>query len=214
MRTSVRPTQHEQRHAQHAHHLSMHWERRNLCHILFILSHMHFMAQVWVSSIVIDVNVRFSLSSIFSSVSTCHSLSFSLLSTSCTSSCPLSSTTWSPCKTCATPPRGVTTLATSTPASHVMRPIWWPSASSTTHRVPSSSWSRHRTRTWTTWHSASCSQKHTEDKPITAIQKACQSVSRRLSCSIEQGNLWETNVYQSIGFGVTRNTNSAHSKFF
>ena len=49
---------------------------------------------------------------------------------------------------------------------------------------------------------------------ITAIQKACQSVSRRcLSCSIEQGNLWEKNVDQSVNFGVTRNTYSAHSKF-
>ena len=43
-----------------------------------------------------------------------------------------------------------------------------------------------------TLRSASCSQRHTEDKPITAIQKACQSVSRRrLLCSIEQGNLRE-----------------------
>ena len=50
--------------------------------------------------------------------------------------------------------------------------------------------------------------------PITAIRKACQSVSRHcLSCSIEQGNLWEKNVDQLIGFGVTRNTYSAHSKF-
>ena len=41
-----------------------------------------------------------------------------------------------------------------------------------------------------------------------------QSVSRRcLLCSIEQGNLWERDVDQSIGFGVTRNTYSAHSKF-
>ena len=49
--------------------------------------------------------------------------------------------------------------------------------------------------------------------PITAIRKACQSVSRHcLSCSIEQGNLWE-NVDQLIDFGVTRNTYSAHSKF-
>ena len=63
--------------------------------------------------------------------------------------------------------------------------------------------------------SASCSTKHTENMPITAIRKASQSVSRHcLSCSIEQGNLWEKrNVDQSIGFGVTRNTYSAHSKF-
>ena len=39
-------------------------------------------------------------------------------------------------------------------------------------------------------------------------------VSRRLLCSIEQGNLREErDVDQSIGFGVTRNTYSAHSKF-
>ena len=30
-----------------------------------------------------------------------------------------------------------------------------------------------------TLHSPSCSTKHTENMPITAIQKACQSVSRR-----------------------------------
>ena len=30
-----------------------------------------------------------------------------------------------------------------------------------------------------------------EDKPITANQKACQSVSRRLLCSMDQGNLME-----------------------
>ena len=35
------------------------------------------------------------------------------------------------------------------------------------------------------------SQRHTEDKPITANQKACQSVSRRLLCSMDQGNLME-----------------------
>ena len=86
--------QHEQRHAQHAHHLSMHWERAIFCHTLFI----------WVSSFVIHVHVRFSLSSTFSSsTSTCPSLSSSFPSPSCTSSSTLSSTR-SPCKTCA-PPR-------------------------------------------------------------------------------------------------------------
>ena len=42
------------------------------------------------------------------------------------------------------------------------------------------------------------------------------SVSRHcLSCSIEQGNLWERerDVDQSIVFGATRNTYNAHSKF-
>ena len=108
-------------------------------------------------------------------------------------SCTLSSTTWSSWKACATPPtRGVTTPTTSPPPSQVMSPTSWPSASSTTHRVPSPTLSRHRTRTWMTWHTASCSPRHTEEKPITAIQKACQSVSRRrLLCSMDQGNLRE-----------------------
>ena len=44
--------------------------------------------------------------------------------------------------------------------------------------VPSPSWSLPRTKTWMTWHSASCSQRHTE-------------VSRRLLCSMDQGNLME-----------------------
>ena len=74
-----------------------------------------------------------------------------------------------------------------------MSPTTWSSASSATPRVPSPTLPSHRTWTLlTTLHSASCSPRHTEDKPITAIQKACQSVSRRcLLCSIEQGILWE-----------------------
>ena len=97
-----------------------------------------------------------------------------------------------------------------------MSPTTWPSASSATPRVPYPTLPRHRTWTLTTLQSASCSPRHTEDKPITAIQKACQSLSRLcLLCSIEQGNLWEREreVDQSICFGVTRNTYSAHSKF-
>ena len=133
------------------------------------------------------------LSRFSSSTSTCPFLSSSFPSTSCTASCTLSSTTWSSWKACATPPtRGVTTPTTSPLPSQVTSPNSWPSASSTTHRVPSPTLSRHRTRTWMTWHSASCSQRHTEDKPITANQKACQSVSRRrLLCSMDQGNLME-----------------------
>ena len=148
-------------------------------------------------SLVINISIviheRTSLSRFSSSTSTCPFLSSSFPSTSCTASCTLSSTTWSSWKACATPPtRGVTTPATSPPPSQVMSPTSWPSASSTTHRVPSPTFSRHRTRTWMTWHSASCSQRHTEDKPITANQKACQSVScRRLLCSTDQENLME-----------------------
>ena len=53
-----------------------------------------------------------------------------------------------------------------------------------------------------------------EDKPITAIQKACQSVSRRcLLCSIEQGNLWEKMSISQLVLVSRENTYSAHSKF-
>ena len=46
-----------------------------------------------------------------------------------------------------------------------------------------------------TLRSASCSPKHTENTPITAVRKVCQSVSRLcLSRSIEQGNLWEKEI--------------------
>ena len=67
-----------------------------------------------------------------------------------------------------------------------------------------------------TLRSASCSTKHTENMPITAIRKACQSVSRHcLSCSIEQGNLWEKEMSISQLVLVSRETRTvlAHSKF-
>ena len=64
-----------------------------------MLGHMHLVAQVWVSSLVIHVHVRLSLSSpLFASTSICPSPSSPFSSLSCTSSCTLSSTTWSPCK--------------------------------------------------------------------------------------------------------------------
>ena len=120
-------------------------------------------------------------------------------------------------QTCALPrTRGVTTPTTSTPPSQVMSPTTWSSASSATPRVPSPTLPSHRTWTWTTLHSASCSPKHTENMPITAIQKACQSVSQSsLSVVFDRTRkpVGERNVDQSSGFGVTRNTYSAHSKF-
>ena len=75
-------------------------------------------------------------------------------------------TTWSSWKACATPPtRGVTTPTTSPPPSQGMSPTSWLSASSTTHRVLSPALFRHRTKSRLTWHSASCSPRHTEDNP-------------------------------------------------
>ena len=152
---------------------------------------------------------RFSLST-----STCSSLSFP--STSCTPSCTLSSTTRSSWKACATPPtRRVRTPTTSPPPSQVKSSTSWPSASSTTHRFPSPSRSRHRTKTWMTYHSASCSQRHTEDKPITANQKACQSASRRrLLCSMEQGNLREKEMSINQLVLVSRDTRTVLTASF
>ena len=90
----------------------------------------------------------------------------------------------------------------STPPSQVMSPTTWPSASSTTPRVPSPTLPRHRTWILTTLHSASCSPRHTEDKPIAAIQKACQSVSPSLSVVFDRTGkpVRERDVDQSIGF--------------
>ena len=166
------------------------------------------------TSISIVIHGRTSLTRFSLFTSTCSSLSFY---TSCNPICTLSSTTRSSWKACDTPPtRRVRTPRTSPPPSQVMSPISWPSASSTTLQVPSPTLSRHRTRTWMTWHSASCSQRHTEDKPITANRKACPSVSQSSSSVVFDGSGkpdGERNVDQSVGFGVTRNTYSAHSKF-
>ena len=71
------------------------------------------------------------------------------------------------------------------------------------------------TRTLMTRHSASCSPRHTEDKPIAAIQKACQSVSRRrLLCSIEQGNLREKEMSISQMVLVSRETRTVLAASF
>ena len=91
--------------------------------------------------------------------------------------------------------REVTTPTTSPSPSQVMSPTTWPSASSTTLQVPS--------------------PRHTEDNPITAIQKACQSVSRRcLSCSIEQGNLREKEMSTNQLVLVSRETRTVLTASF
>ena len=117
---------------------------------------------------------RFSLST--SASSSCLSPS-----SSSTSSCSLSSTTRRTWQTCAAPlQKRVRTPWTSSSLPQVMSPTSWPAASSTTHQSPSPSGSLPRTRTWMTWHSARCSQRHTNDKSTAVYQEACQSVSRRL----------------------------------
>ena len=96
-----------------------------------------------------------------------------------------------------------------------MSPTTWPSASSTTLQVPSPTLHRHRTRTLMTRHSASCSPRHTEDKPITASPEGVSVSQSSLSVVFDRTGkpVGERDVDQSIGFGVTRNTYSAHSKF-
>ena len=97
--------------------------------------------------------------------------------------------------------------------SQVMSPTSWPSASSTTLQVPSPTLSRHRTRTWMTWHSASCSGNrgqadYCEAEGMSVSQSSSSGVFDRARKPVG-----ERDVDQSIGFGVTRNTYSAHSKF-
>ena len=135
---------------------------------------------------------------------------------SCTPSCTLSSTTWSSWKACATPPtRRVRTPTTSPPPSRVMSPTSWPSASSTTHRVPFS-------------YVIPSSDQDVDDltlgKMLTEAYRGqadyCEpegmSVSQSSTSVVFDGSGkpdGERNVDQSVGFGITRNTYSAHSKF-
>ena len=58
-----------------------------------------------------------------------------------------------------------------------MSPTTRSSTSSSTPTVPSPALPRHRTWTWTTLRSASCSPKHTENTPITAVRKVSVSQS-------------------------------------
>ena len=91
----------------------------------------------------------------------------------------------------------------------------WSSTSSATPRVPSPTLPSYRTWTYTTLRSASCSPKHTENIAITAIRKACQSVSRHcLSCSKEPGNLWEKEMSISQLVLVSRETSTVLTASF
>ena len=171
-------------------------------------------------SLVIDISTviqeRTSLSRFSSSISTCPFLSSSFPSTSCTASCTLSSTTWSPCKTCATlPTRGVTTPTTSPPPSQVYEPnvmafselndfigfllLHYPVIG------PGHGWRDTR-------------QAAHRGTPRTSrlLRTRRRVVSQSSSSVVFDGSGkpdGERNVDQSVGFGVTRNTYSAHSKF-
>ena len=72
----------------------------------------------------IVIHERTSLNRFSSSISTCPSMSSSFPSTSCTSSCTLNSTTWSPWKTCYSANKGSDdAYDTSPPPSHRQRSI-------------------------------------------------------------------------------------------
>ena len=118
----------------------------------------------------------------------------------CTLTRTSTSTTWTLWKiTCAPPPRGATTPATSPSLSQVMSPTTRSPTSSWTPRVPSSTLLRHRTRTRMTLSSASYSLKYTENTPNTAVRKLCLSVRRqRLSRLKERRNPWK--IGASISF--------------
>ena len=108
--------------------------------------------------------------------------------------------------TCAPPRRGFTA---STP-SLVMIPR---TCLQRARQLPGFLLLHHPVFSQTTLRSASCSPKHTENTPITAVRTAVSVSQSSLSvCSIDN-TVGERNVDQSIGFGVTRNTYSAHSKF-
>ena len=126
------------------------------------------------------------------------------------------STTLTPWKiTCATPPRGATTPTTSPSPSQVMSPTTRSSTSSSTPRVSFS---------YVTPSSDLDIDDTTLGKLLTEAHRGqadyCEpegvSVSQSSSSVVFDGAGkpdGERNVDQSIGFGVTRNTYSAHSKF-
>ena len=91
-----------------------------------------------------------------------------------------------------------------------MSPTSWPSASSATLQVPSPTLSRHRTRTLgkllTEAHRGQAD--YCDPEGVSASQSSLSFVFDRTGKPVG-----ERDVDQSIGFGVTRNTYSAHSKF-
>ena len=120
------------------------------------------------------------------------------------------STTLTPWKTtCATPPRGVTTPTTSPTPSQVMSPTTRSSTSSSTPRVSFS---------YVTPSSDQDNDDTAFGKLVTEahrVRKVCLSVSRLcLSCSIEQGNLWEKEISISQLVLVSRETPTVHTASF
>ena len=183
---------------------------------LLMLGHMHLVAQVLspvMSSIYMCVSrwVHVSHSILRSVLHHPHPLSF----LACTSSSTLSSTTWSPCKTCSPPrTRGVTTPTTSPCPSQVMSPTSWPSASSTTVQVPSPTLPSHRTWTLTTLHFGKLlDEAHRGQADYCDPEGVSVFQSSSVVFFWEGKPAGERDDDQSIGFGVMRNTYSALSNF-
>ena len=206
----------EHEHAQHAQRLSMNASAQFLSHLL-MFGHMHFVAQVFMSVICHPCTWAFLLE--FTFLPFYFNLSFTVLSfffpllhfeqhTELNNLIAMQNLRTSENRE-SNDAYDVTDSLTN------YEPNYMPSASSTTPRVPSPTLPRHQTRTWMTRHSASCSPRHTEDKPITAIQKACQSVSRRcLLCLIEHGNLWGKEMSSKQLVLVSRETRTMQQFFW
>ena len=98
--------------------------------------------------------------------------------------------------------------------SHRLLPTTWPSASTTTLRIPPPTLSLHRTRTWMTWHSGKLlTEAHRGQADYCGPEGVSVSQSSSVVFDGSGKPSGERNVDQSVGFGVTRNTYSAHSKF-
>ena len=165
-------------------------------------------------SLVINISIviheRTSLSRFSSSISTCPFLSSYFPSTSCSASCTLSSTTRSSWKACATPPRGdVSVSLTGCEPNFMTFGELNDSSGSFSYIIPSS-------------------DQHMDDvtlgKLLTEAHRGQADYCEPEGVSVRQSSSsvvfdgsgkpdGERNVDQSVGFGATRNTYSAHSKF-
>ena len=188
---------------------------RNLCHTSFILSHMHLMAQVWVSSLVIHVHVRFSLSSTFSS------------STSICPSPPLPLLLPLPAPRAAHWARQPDRHAKPAPLReqgewrrpHLPHRFWAQVHGLQQARRLPGFLLLHYTVIGPGHRWRDTRQAAHRGTPRTSqllrIQKACQSVSRRrLLCSIEQGNLREKEMSINRLFLVSRETRAVLTASF
>ena len=169
-----------------------------------------------IPSTFIVIHERFSLTSLSSlSTSTCLSPSSSSPLSWCTLSSTLSSTTWSPCNTtCARPrTRGERRLR----RPHLPHRLWAQRHGLQRARQLSGFLLRHYTVIGLGhWRRYTRQAAHRGTPRTSRLLQSRRRVSQSsLSVVFDRTGkpVWERDVDQSIGFGVTRNTYSAHSKF-